>query len=169
MELPAGGSRHGRHGGIVVDGSPAVGTSAYTSGVQMGSVMELKRVLVSENGCARLDSVTVIDKDGQKGSFDILFFSQVPSALPADNGAMVLAAADQANLLGVVSVSSADYKDIKASSYSIASEKLLGLLIYNDTPKTSTTQALNTSVWASCISRDTKTYINGLKLRFGFV
>lgn len=153
-----------RMGGQVCDVTPVISLIAYTTGDQLGSIMELQAALAMEAGVGFLDSVCVIDLDNQKIAMDIMIFSELPTLVSVDNGLIDLSSANLLKCLGVVSVATGDYVTAKASTNAVATIRNLKLHVKNTTAAPG-----STSLWAVAVIRGTPLYttVSSLKFRFG--
>lgn len=178
METSLAGVKNGRLGGLVLTITPTLKTTAYSTGQQIGGVMEIKDAIQTPDGGALLDSLSVIDLDNNKSQMDFFLFSQLPTPVSSDGVAVSISTADMANCLGVISVAGADYVTMTASgaaAAAAASEKNLKLGLRNDTPASTNASPLQygnqnySSVWCVAVIRATATYTNGLRYKFGIV
>lgn len=145
----------------VISVAPVVDTSIYAAGDQLGSLLTLSNAVALEGGNSILRSVSVIDKDKEKAVIDILFFSADPTLVSADNAALNISDANMAlYFLGKVSVASADYTDLSASS--VASLNNLNLILQS--------AATSTTIYAAMkILSGTPTFTatGDLQIKFG--
>lgn len=85
----------------VITVTPTIDTNAYTSGDQLGDLMEFDFSYTFEGG--KVVSVEIIDDIGQAANMELWLFNNTVQ-LAADNAAASLGNADLAKLLGVVSI-----------------------------------------------------------------
>ena len=123
---PAGENHIGEIGGktVIFDLTLSLDTSAYTSGDVMADTQQCDGFFRKSNGTGVIQSMTIIDEDDQKQSFDVYFFSANES-LGTENSASSISDADARDILGIVSITSGDYKDL--GGVSIASVRNIGL------------------------------------------
>lgn len=133
-------------------------TSQYASGDVIAEVQEVANAVRDKNVCGLLKSLQVIDEDDQGAAFDIYFFDSAVT-IGAENGAPDVTDAEMRSLLGIVSVATADYKDVGGSK--VASYKNIDLILKPGTD--------STSVWIGVINgAGTPTYTaSGMRLRLG--
>lgn len=112
--------------------TPALDTSAYAAADQMGAVNTITDCGAYTKNL-ELVGLTVIDKDKEKGAFDILFFRASPTVASSDNAALNITDAQMAtNFIGHVSILATDYVDISASSIATLPASRLGLRLEMD-------------------------------------
>lgn len=109
----------------VVTVTPTLDTSAYTAGDVLFDSTAFTAMRVND-GRALLQSVVVIDKDDQKPSIKLHFFSANVS-LGTFNAAPSISDANAANFLGSVAISASDYDDL--GGVSVACVKGVNLLL----------------------------------------
>jgi hypothetical protein len=140
----------------VVEVSPTLDTSAYTSGDHMGTLMTLTGVGEAGAGC-RLEKVVVVDKAKQSQAMKILLFDASPTITSSDNAAVDISDAEMADkCIGVVSVVTGDYTALNASSVA-------------DTTYNKPIKSPGATLYALCVSAGTPTYAaDSLVLKFHF-
>jgi hypothetical protein len=127
--------------GKIISVTPTLDTNAYATGDHLGTLMTLSNAVERSLGSAILHGLTIIDKAEQKSAVDVLFFNSAPTIASADNAALDITDAEMAaKFIGLISVASADYKDIDGSSVAtlrgldllLQSAKLSGQIANND-------------------------------------
>lgn len=127
----------------VVTVTPTISTSAYATGDAVGGLLTFASAVESAASAATLDSVTIIDKDQELATFDLVLFDQTFTAA-SDNAVFAPSDADLANCIGVVRVS--DYANF--STNSVATRTNVGLGI----------KLTGTSLFGQLVVRGTPTY-----------
>lgn len=146
----------------VWDLTPAIDTNAYANGDVLGALMMLSSVTNANGLGAFLHSITVIDRNAtpQNTAMSFVFFSEEPTASTfTNNAAVVIAAADEGKILGVVPIAEADYFPVGAAT-SVASARGVGLSLQcgdggND-------------IWVAAIANEAGTYGAATDLIFRF-
>jgi hypothetical protein len=134
-------------------------TVAYADGDVLAATQTLTNAVRVNGGRAVLQSIMVIDEDDQGQAFDIVFFSATQS-LGTENAAVSITDAGARDILGLVPVASADFKDL--GGVKIATLPNVGLFL----------EAASGSrdLFIGAISRGTGTYTaSGLRLRLGMI
>lgn len=80
-----------------------VQAAAYSAGNCVGGTLSFPQVVRRDGGSGILNSVTLRDKGGQAGTYDLFLFDSAPSA-QTDKAAVALTAADLAKCIGVVTL-----------------------------------------------------------------
>ena len=130
---------------------PSVGGGAYTSGDAIGTLQTLSGAFrVDQAG--RVLECTVIDVDNQKADLDILLFQSNTLASGVNNAPFAPAEAELKEIVGVVSVTAADYVDVGTSAFAQvdieldlqleASQNLFAQIVSRGTPTYSDTDNL---------------------------
>jgi hypothetical protein len=84
----------------------SVSNAAYSSGSTVGSLMSFAGSVLSPNNYGYLYSIEMVLPDAQTPTLDVVFFNANPAASTiTNNSAIVIAAADQAKVVGVMHVS----------------------------------------------------------------
>lgn len=140
----------------------SMSTAQYGDGDVLAAAQEVADVF--EAGRAvKLESLVLLDKDDQGGALDIVFLRSNVS-LGAENAALAVTDAVADELLGKVSVGTADYTDLGSSQFvqktAAAGSAGMGLVLLPDG---------GSSLYVAAISRSTKTYTaSGITLKLGF-
>lgn len=80
-------------------------SSAYSAGNCVGGLMTLSPMVRRAGGSGILNSVTLRDKAGQAGTYDIFLFDATPSATTTtDKTAVAVNTADLAKIVGVITL-----------------------------------------------------------------
>lgn len=156
--------------GKVVSFAPTLDTSAYATGDQMGSLMTISNVCDLSSGAVRILSLTIVDKAKQSVSFDVLFFSSLPTVTSVDNAALDISDAEMAaKCIGSVTVQTTDYKALNANS--VATVRGVDLILQPGPASAPTgTNPSQVNLYAILCSRGTPTYAaSDLQLRIGLV
>ena len=157
--------------------TPTISTSpAYTSGDQVGGIIELTNVfrrfyrpyenlpstdssVVSQAGKATLKSAGVVDISLQNSNFDFWFFNEIPTVASSDNGALNITDSEILKLQHVLGFS-ATYSTTTQNSSASAS----GIeLVITQSPT-----ATSDSLWVVAQTKSTPTYTTTTALRFKF-
>lgn len=146
----------------LIDVTPTLDTSAYGSGDRVGTIHTITGAGPAGFSAAVLESVTVIDKDGQGVALTILFFESLPTVASADNAAIDLADAQAAKCIGHVTIATTDY--VATASNTIASK-----VIASGLPLTPARTGVQETIYAVVKSGGTPTYTaSGLTFRYCF-
>jgi hypothetical protein len=92
--------------------TPTLVAAAYATGETLGTDNPCKLVnaVRFKGGSGIIQSITLADKAKQSVGIDLVFFKADPSATTfTDNSALTVADADLLNIVGVVSLTAADY------------------------------------------------------------
>jgi len=141
---------------------PTLTNLVYVSGEVMGAPVEVPDAFLNDQGNSVLESIVVIDKDGQSKKFDVIFFEAQPSAsIGADGAAYALTDADADLLLGRASIQDNAYA--ASTNNSEATFSGLGLPLQAETGRQ--------SLWVAFVARDPITLTNAanLKIRIGLI
>jgi hypothetical protein len=105
-EIFAAGGGHSTKEHSFVEVTPTVSSgSAYTAGDQVGGIQTLTNAIWDSDGMANLNSVVILDKDSQAGSYVIYLFDELPTVVSVDNGAIDVSDAELADkLVSVITV-----------------------------------------------------------------
>jgi hypothetical protein len=141
----------------MIDVTLSLDTSAYASGDLLADTQAVTGYTTVVGTTSYLQSLTVIDEDDQKVAFTVVFLSSNVS-LGTENAAPSISDANGREILGTVSVGTADYVDL--GGVSVASIKNIGLTLNGPT-----------GLWVAVVnSTGTPTYTaSGVRLRLGFV
>ena len=144
----------------VIDATPVLDTSQYTSGDVLFVAQEVKDFFPDLQSAVNLMSIVALDGDDQAQVFDIVF-SNANITLGTINSAISISDADCAKIIGYVVFASGDKNDTINSNLWVKSN-------INQIMKSS---GLTTSVWISGVCRGgTPTYTaSGMKLKIGIV
>lgn len=108
--------------------SPVMSAIAYADGDAIGPLMSYSSIVNLDGYGGFIHSITLIDRGAQDAVLDVIFFSGNPSASTfTDNSEMVIAAADQAKIIGTVPIAAADYTTV-SSGVSVATIRGVGLV-----------------------------------------
>jgi hypothetical protein len=150
-------------GGIttVVKVTPPLDSSAtqYAAGDALGAAFEIPEAVRAGILTGNFHSITAIDLEGLSTSFELLLFSEEPTASTfTANAPPTIAAADAANLLAKVTVTPGDL----IASIDITTVANIGTAV-----KSTNT----TSLWGAVVVTSTPTYSNAsaIRLHFGFL
>lgn len=142
---------------FVADVTLTADTIVYASGDVLTDTAEVANAVSANGGTALIHSLTLLDKDAQGGALDVVFFRSNKS-LGTKNEAVSISDADAEDILGVISITGADYVDFVGSK--VATITLAGLAVES--------ASASTSIFVALISRDVMTYTaNGLILKLG--
>lgn len=150
--------------------TPLMTASSYSSGFQVGGIMELKPAIRQDTsagpnfvgiGASELVEITILDKASQNSAIDIFFFNVSPTLISTDHTAFNLTDANLvAACIGVVSVGLA-YS--ASASNSVSSTPNL-----NKPLQVPGTSATPTSIFAVAVIRGAPTYTSTSDLQFQF-
>lgn len=142
--------------------TPTISTSAYASGDQLGDLMELSNILLTEADTVMLKSVVVLDQTGNTATIDLMFFNETPTIASSDNAAINVSDAEmEAKFLGTAQVANTDYADYNTNSAGTKTDIDLPLLGADTTQR-------NTSIFCQAVVRSTPTYAATDDLTFIF-
>lgn len=149
----------------VVSVTPTISTSAYTSGDQIGGIMDLSDCIRQDSngtfGVSELVGVTILDKDKQSVAMDIWLFNVSPTVTSTDNAAFAMTAANLVlQCVGYVSVGVA-YS--AAAAVSVSSTVNLNKVV-----QVSNTVASPSHLFAIVVVRAAPTYTTTTSLQFKF-
>lgn len=99
--------------------TPTITAGAYTSGKALGGLLTFSDIGLA--GFGTLLSVAILDKGNQKAAIDLLLFNQSFTAT-ANGSTIAISAGDFANMIGIVSVATADYVTVGNSANAIATK-----------------------------------------------
>lgn len=130
---------------------PVITTPPYTAGDAVGAVQPLLNV-------RHIHSLCILDKSNQKAAFDILLFSQSPTAATiTDNTAFAWSTDDQ-NLIARIAVATGDY--VTVAGEAVCQKSSLDLLLH---PTGS-----DSTIYAAVVTSGTPTYaVGALKFIWG--
>lgn len=107
--------------GVLLRPTITIGASPdYAAGDVVGGIVELTGAVDVSGRPVELTSLAVKDAGGQAPALTFLFFRATPSGgTYTDNAALVWGSGDLANLVGAVTVASADYSTLASKSLTI--------------------------------------------------
>lgn len=133
-------------------------TSAYTAGDVLAATQEVAGAVPDSSGAAFLDSIVLLDKDDQTAADIDLVFLRSNVALGTENAAPSISDANAAEILGIVTVPSANFVDVGGAK--VATVRNVHLLVEPTT---------GTSIFVAAICRGTPTQTaTGIVLNLGF-
>jgi hypothetical protein len=93
---------------VAISITPTIsGAPAHSAGDSVGGKLELANAVERARGAGVIRDVTLADSTNAQGAIDVFFFAADPSASTlTDNAAASFAAADLANAIGFVSITS---------------------------------------------------------------
>lgn len=141
--------------GISISVVPPVDTGIYASGDLLFAPIKLQNATLNTKGLAFLRTLLILDSANQKSAMDLLFFESDPGSLAALNAALDMPAAALALLIGTLTVASADYITLKAST-NAAGLKLPSMML----PAAKGSR----DFWLAGVSRGTPTYATAADL-----
>ena len=101
-------------------------TSAYASGEVLADTQVITDAMLDKNVPMKLESILLLDEDDQGVAFDIYLFDSLVS-LGTENGVVSITDANMRSCLGIISVATADWKDLGGSR--VANIKNIGLVV----------------------------------------
>lgn len=158
---PAGENHLGSVGGNTsyIDVTLSLDTNVYATGDVMADTQVVTNAMRANDATGILQSIQVLDEDDQGIAFDLVFLS-ANNALGTENSAVSISDLNARDILGVISVASADFIDIGNSR--VATKTSVGMVVK---PATG-----SRSLYVGAISRGSGTYsAAGVKLRLGFL
>lgn len=133
--------------------TPTIDTAIYSSGDQVGSLMEFTNAVSVSGGTGILLDVSIVDKDKEAAALVLHLFSDKPTVTSSDNGALNIADSEMATkYICSVVIAAADYTTLSANSVSTSS----GGCILKSTKSSDNTKG--TSVWGILSTTGTPTY-----------
>jgi hypothetical protein len=136
----------------VIEICATMSTAAYSANDQVGGVQTLLNASRANSLGTVIQSVTVIDIDKQNAELDLYFFDANPTVSSTDNAALAIDDSQVTDkCIGVVNISSGDYKSIAGCS--VATAKNVGLLV--------TPIEASEDVYVVVATRGTPTYATG--------
>lgn len=148
-------------GGVtLVDVTLTLDTSAYASGDLIADTQAVASAVRVNDGLGILHSLMVVDEDDQKAAIDIYFLS-ANNTFGSENSAPTISDANARDILGIVSVAAADYKDL--GGVSVAMKSGLNMIVKGASG--------STSIYVAVVSNaSTPTYTaSGVRLRVGII
>lgn len=135
-------------------------TGIYADGDVLADTQVISGAARDNGGPCSLESVQVLDEDDQGVALDLLFLDANVS-IGTENAAPSVTDANARNILGLISIAAADYKDLGASR--IATVHSIGLVLKAATG--------SRDLYIAAITRGgTPTYTaSGIRLRLGFM
>lgn len=140
---------------------PTLDLAAYATGDLLFQANKIAKATLNGKGFAYLRSIIVLDAANQKAALDLLFFSEDPGSLGTLNAAIDLSAAQLAKVIALVSIASADYVTLKATTNAVATKLIADLLL----PAVATSK----DIWVAGISRGSPDYTAASDLTFKFM
>lgn len=132
--------------GQLIEVTPTVDTSAYTSGDHLGSLMTIEGVNAGGAHLGVLEGVVIVDKAKQSSAINILLFDESPTIASSDNGTVNISDAEMADKsIGHIAIAAADYVALSANSVAckrdlrqhikpIKDSKIYALMVSGGTP-----------------------------------
>lgn len=147
------------HDLVTISITPTLDTSIYASGDVLFVPNKLSSATLETKSGSYLRSVLTLDQADQKAAIDLLFFNQDPGSIGAANAALNMSNAQLAMLVGILSIATGDYAQMKAATNAAAITKAVDLpLIAMQASK---------DIWVAGVSRGTPTYAaSDLTLKF---
>lgn len=145
---------------LVLSNTPTISTSAYTANDVVGGEMVFRGAVGQD--CI-LQTVTLIDQDGESAPMEILIF-QENITTPDDADAWAFTAGDEPKLLTRIEIGASDYKAIGGGTEAIAEKRNLAI------PLTITKDTNNQySLYVVMVTTGTPTYTaaDDLTLKLG--
>lgn len=145
---------------VVLDVTPVLDTSAYTSGDVLFVPIEVTAAARYVGARVELHSIIVSDGDDQNCDIDLVF-SNADITLGTINSAVSISDADAAKIIGYVTLGSAEMKDLINSR----------LYVLGNIGQTLQLGSATNSLWLSGICRSgTPTYTaSGMKIKLGLL
>lgn len=94
-------------------------TLAYSSGDNVGGLIQLKNIVTSNNGTAILKQIVIIDNDGQAAPLTFMFFDKDPSSLGiiTDNIGFSWGSGSIEGCIAKINIATADYDGVINGKY----------------------------------------------------
>ncbi len=139
--------------------SPTLDTSAYADGDVLFDVTLTSNMMRKNDKPAKLMSIVGIDENVQAPSLDLLFFDAAVT-LGTANAAPTMSDADSRNLVGLVKIVAADWRDVGAGQ-KVASLNNINMIVR---PVSGAR-----TLYIGAIARSIATFTSaGMRFRFGF-
>lgn len=137
--------------------------TTYSTGKVIGTPTEIVKAMQDAAMTGILESLTVLDQEGQAVALDIWFFKTLPTSQGADTANFALNATDLLNVLGRISVATGDYTKNVAGNVAEATKTALGLSLVSGKG--------NQSIWMVVVCRGAPTWgtAKSLKVRLGIL
>lgn len=137
-------------------------TAAYASGDNMGGKITLTGAVRKGGGSAVLSDITVLNNDGTKPTFNIIIFSQDPTAATITDNAAFVISTDIQYVQAIIPVYTVDYIGSNTPKYASIQT---GNIILQETSGSST------SLYAAIVATAANdlTAATDLRLKFGFI
>lgn len=143
----------------VIDLTASLDTSAYTAADVLFDTQSIASVGRVNAGIVVLQSLFVLDEDDQGAAMDI-YFLDANTSLGTENSAPSISDANARNILGHVSIASADYKDL--GGVKVLTKTGIGLVMKLG--------AGVTTLYVAGVTGGTPTHTaSGLRFKFGFL
>ena len=137
----------------------SLNTGQYASGDVLAATQELASAVRVPGGTGVIQSIRLLDKDDNGGALDLVFL-QPNVSLGTENAAVSISDANADQIIGIVSITAADYVDLVNSQ--LVTKTNVGLAVEAASGAT--------SLYVGAISRDTKTYTaSGITLLIGIL
>jgi len=139
--------------GIVIEQTPVISTSAYTSGDALGGKLTFEYAARRPGGTGIVMSVTIVDEAGNSVATDLILFNKdfTPTA---DNAPIAISDADAINIVGVINIVNADYTTTGANSVAEVTNTKLKFKCKEDWADDNTGKKL----YGQLVTRSTPTY-----------
>ena len=149
-----------RRASCVVDLTLSLSTVQYSANDVLADRQELAGMFREGTGNAEIQSVVVVDKDDQGVAMDLVFLDS-DVAIGTENSAVSISDTNAAKVVGIVSVTTANYVDLINSQ--VATKSDLGIRVQGASDQS--------SLWVGAITRGgTPTHTaSGIVLRVGVI
>lgn len=143
-----------------VDVTLSLDTAIYAADDLLANTQTVASALRVNDGTGRLQSILVIDEDDQGAAFDI-YLLNANATLGTENAAPSITDANARNILGIVPIATADYKDL--GGVRLAFKGNIGMTVKAATG--------TTTLYVAVVNgAGTPTYTAaGVRLRLGFI
>lgn len=132
---------------IRLTATPTVSTTpAYTAKDAVGGLLTFASAARSSGGSIVIEALSIVDKSQQMPQLDLVLFDRTFTA-STDNAIFNPSDADLANVLGVISVVTADWKDFSTNSLATKTGLLFPVLLNG------------TSLFGQLVTRSTQTFV----------
>lgn len=149
----------GASGTSIIDLTFSLDTAIHAAGDVLAATQELAGAVSTSGGAAVLHSIVLNDKDDQGLGIDVVFLKTNVS-IGTENAAVSISDTNADEVLGIVSVSAADFIDLGGCR--VATVRSIGLPVEAGSG--------STSIYVALITRGTPTHTaSGITAKFGFI
>lgn len=144
--------------GLQVNFGVLAGGGAYAAGDTLGTLQKLSSIVPDSAGALKLTSALLLDTAKQAKGLTLFFFDKAV-AIPADNAAFDVSAADAIHCVGIFTFADADY--ISMVSRSFAQKGNIKLLMQAAKPAVQSIGSQGKDLWVAAMTSGAPTYTDG--------